>query len=220
MRDRRRQLAQDEHRIHSNQVGPRLLQRVLEPYALGDVIVGLEDHGSAPGRIPLQSETATHDARGAVGATPGELAFPAIVLMKPVNDLLERYDELRVEQCVHDLAYGRCPVEAVQCFGATAPVEDLPAHVPRKESIARQFEQVGLISVPLFCAKAADSEAFPLGAQPVDPSITTHEIFDPGKLAEACLLLRARIMQSKLEARKITLSMLAAAQEAKLPFGS
>ncbi|MGF6918444.1 hypothetical protein OKW28_002617 [Paraburkholderia sp. 40] len=66
----------------------------------------------------------------------------------------------------------------------------------------------------------ATSMAFPLGAQSVDPSITTHEIFDLAKLAEACLLLRARIMQSKLEARKITLSMLAAAQEAKLPFVS
>jgi DNA-binding GntR family transcriptional regulator len=43
-------------------------------------------------------------------------------------------------------------------------------------------------------------------------------LIERGKLAEATILLRAHITQSKIEVRKITLSMLAAARDRKLPF--
>ncbi|MFP6562413.1 GntR family transcriptional regulator [Paraburkholderia sp. B3] len=45
-------------------------------------------------------------------------------------------------------------------------------------------------------------------------------LIDRGKFGEASLLLRAHITQSKLEVRKITLSMLATARDMKLPFVS
>jgi DNA-binding GntR family transcriptional regulator len=43
-------------------------------------------------------------------------------------------------------------------------------------------------------------------------------LIDRGKLAEAHIVLRAHITQSKLEVRKITLSMLTGARDSKLPF--
>jgi DNA-binding GntR family transcriptional regulator len=43
-------------------------------------------------------------------------------------------------------------------------------------------------------------------------------LLERGKLAEAHIVLRAHITQSKLEVRKITLSMLTAARDSKLPF--
>jgi DNA-binding GntR family transcriptional regulator len=46
------------------------------------------------------------------------------------------------------------------------------------------------------------------------------KLIDRGKFAEAGILLRAHITQSKLEVRKITLSMLSAARDSKLPFVS
>jgi DNA-binding GntR family transcriptional regulator len=46
------------------------------------------------------------------------------------------------------------------------------------------------------------------------------QLIGRNKLQEASILLRAHITQSKLEVRKITLSMLAAARDAKLPFVS
>lgn len=51
-----------------------------------------------------------------------------------------------------------------------------------------------------------------------DEHSTILNLIDRGKLAEAIILLRAHITQSKLEVRKITLSMLAAARDSKLPF--
>ncbi|MGF6546490.1 GntR family transcriptional regulator [Paraburkholderia youngii] len=45
-------------------------------------------------------------------------------------------------------------------------------------------------------------------------------LIDRGKFGEAAILLRAHITQSKLEVRKITLSMLATARDEKLPFVS
>lgn len=51
-----------------------------------------------------------------------------------------------------------------------------------------------------------------------DEHSTMLNLIDRGKLAEATILLRAHITQSKLEVRKITLSMLAAARDSKLPF--
>jgi hypothetical protein len=41
---------------------------------------------------------------------------------------------------------------------------------------------------------------------------------DRGKYGEAAMLLRAHITQSKLEVRKITVSMLTEARDRKLPF--
>ncbi|MBN3765828.1 GntR family transcriptional regulator [Burkholderia sp. Ac-20365] len=51
-----------------------------------------------------------------------------------------------------------------------------------------------------------------------DEHATMLNLIDRGKLGEATILLRAHITQSKLEVRKITLSMLAAARDSKLPF--
>jgi DNA-binding GntR family transcriptional regulator len=51
-----------------------------------------------------------------------------------------------------------------------------------------------------------------------DEHSTMLNLIDRGKLAEANILLRAHITQSKLEVRKITLSMLAAARDCKPPF--
>jgi len=45
-------------------------------------------------------------------------------------------------------------------------------------------------------------------------------LIERARLSEASILLRAHITQSKLEVRKITLSMLAAARDQKLPFVS
>jgi DNA-binding GntR family transcriptional regulator len=45
-------------------------------------------------------------------------------------------------------------------------------------------------------------------------------LLERGKLAEAHIVLRAHITQSKLEVRKITLSMLTEARDSKLPFVS
>lgn len=53
-----------------------------------------------------------------------------------------------------------------------------------------------------------------------DEHSTMLNLIDRGKVAEANILLRAHITQSKLEVRKITLSMLAAARDTKLPFVS
>jgi DNA-binding GntR family transcriptional regulator len=53
-----------------------------------------------------------------------------------------------------------------------------------------------------------------------DEHSTMLNLIDRGKVAEATILLRAHITQSKLEVRKITLSMLAAARDTKLPFVS
>lgn len=53
-----------------------------------------------------------------------------------------------------------------------------------------------------------------------DEHSTMLKLIDRGKVGEATLLLRAHITQSKLEVRKITLSMLAAARDTKLPFVS
>ncbi|WP_232072616.1 GntR family transcriptional regulator [Paraburkholderia pallida] len=53
-----------------------------------------------------------------------------------------------------------------------------------------------------------------------DEHSTMLKLIDRGKFAEAGILLRAHITQSKLEVRKITLSMLAAARDSKLPFVS
>jgi DNA-binding GntR family transcriptional regulator len=41
---------------------------------------------------------------------------------------------------------------------------------------------------------------------------------DRGKFGEAAMLLRAHVTQSKLEVRKITVSMLTEARDRKLPF--
>jgi DNA-binding GntR family transcriptional regulator len=51
-----------------------------------------------------------------------------------------------------------------------------------------------------------------------DEHSTMLNLIDRGKFGEASLLLRAHITQSKLEVRKITLSMLATARDMKLPF--
>jgi DNA-binding GntR family transcriptional regulator len=53
-----------------------------------------------------------------------------------------------------------------------------------------------------------------------DEHSTMINLIDRGKLAEAGILMRAHITQSKLEVRKITLSMLATARDSKLPFVS
>lgn len=51
-----------------------------------------------------------------------------------------------------------------------------------------------------------------------DEHSTMLNLIDRGKVGEATMLLRAHITQSKLEVRKITLSMLASARDTKLPF--
>jgi DNA-binding GntR family transcriptional regulator len=51
-----------------------------------------------------------------------------------------------------------------------------------------------------------------------DEHSTMLNLLDRGKLAEVGVLMRAHITQSKLEVRKITLSMLATARDSKLPF--
>ncbi len=53
-----------------------------------------------------------------------------------------------------------------------------------------------------------------------DEHATILNLIDRGKFAEAAIVLRAHITQSKLEVRKITLSMLAAARDSKPPFVS
>jgi DNA-binding GntR family transcriptional regulator len=53
-----------------------------------------------------------------------------------------------------------------------------------------------------------------------DEHATMLHLIERNKLPEASILLRAHITQSKLEVRKITLSMLAAARDQKLPFVS
>jgi DNA-binding GntR family transcriptional regulator len=53
-----------------------------------------------------------------------------------------------------------------------------------------------------------------------DEHSTMLNLIERGRLTEATILLRAHITQSKLEVRKITLSMLAAARDSKLPFVS
>jgi DNA-binding GntR family transcriptional regulator len=53
-----------------------------------------------------------------------------------------------------------------------------------------------------------------------DEHSTMLNLIDRGKFAEASILLRAHITQSKLEVRKITLSMLDVARKSKLPFVS
>lgn len=53
-----------------------------------------------------------------------------------------------------------------------------------------------------------------------DEHSTMLNLIERGRLTEAIILLRAHITQSKLEVRKITLSMLAAARDSKLPFVS
>ncbi|MBP0595327.1 DUF3225 domain-containing protein [Paraburkholderia sp. LEh10] len=51
-----------------------------------------------------------------------------------------------------------------------------------------------------------------------DEHATMLRFIDRGKCGEAAMLLRAHITQSKLEVRKITVSMLTEAREGKLPF--
>jgi DNA-binding GntR family transcriptional regulator len=53
-----------------------------------------------------------------------------------------------------------------------------------------------------------------------DEHSTMLNLIERNRLTEAIILLRAHITQSKLEVRKITLSMLAAARDSKLPFVS
>lgn len=53
-----------------------------------------------------------------------------------------------------------------------------------------------------------------------DEHSTMLNLIERNRLTEAVILLRAHITQSKLEVRKITLSMLAAARDSKLPFVS
>jgi len=53
-----------------------------------------------------------------------------------------------------------------------------------------------------------------------DEHSTMLNLIERGKFGEASILLRAHITQSKLEVRKITLSMLATARDEKLPFVS
>ncbi len=53
-----------------------------------------------------------------------------------------------------------------------------------------------------------------------DEHSTMLTLIERGKVTEATILLRAHVTQSKLEVRKITLSMLAAARDIKLPFVS
>ena len=53
-----------------------------------------------------------------------------------------------------------------------------------------------------------------------DEHATMLNLIERNRVTEAIILLRAHITQSKLEVRKITLSMLAAARDSKLPFVS
>ena len=53
-----------------------------------------------------------------------------------------------------------------------------------------------------------------------DEHSTMLNLIERNRVTEAIILLRAHITQSKLEVRKITLSMLAAARDSKLPFVS
>ncbi len=53
-----------------------------------------------------------------------------------------------------------------------------------------------------------------------DEHATMLNLIERNRLTEAIILLRAHVTQSKLEVRKITLSMLAAARDSKLPFVS
>ncbi len=53
-----------------------------------------------------------------------------------------------------------------------------------------------------------------------DEHSTMLNLIERNRLTEAIILLRAHITQSKLEVRKITLSMLAEARDSKLPFVS
>ncbi|MFM0075227.1 GntR family transcriptional regulator [Paraburkholderia sediminicola] len=53
-----------------------------------------------------------------------------------------------------------------------------------------------------------------------DEHSTMLNLIERNRVTEALILLRAHITQSKLEVRKITLSMLAAARDSKLPFVS
>ncbi|CDY77603.1 Transcriptional regulator, GntR family [Caballeronia glathei] len=53
-----------------------------------------------------------------------------------------------------------------------------------------------------------------------DEHATMLHLIERGRLTEANILLRAHVTQSKLEVRKITLSMLAEARDSKLPFVS
>ncbi len=53
-----------------------------------------------------------------------------------------------------------------------------------------------------------------------DEHSTMLNLIERNRLTEAIILLRAHITQSKLEVRKITVSMLAAARDEKLPFVS
>ncbi|MDE1182384.1 GntR family transcriptional regulator [Paraburkholderia sp.] len=53
-----------------------------------------------------------------------------------------------------------------------------------------------------------------------DEHATMLNLIERNRLTEAVILLRAHVTQSKLEVRKITLSMLAEARDSKLPFVS
>ena len=58
------------------------------------------------------------------------------------------------------------------------------------------------------------------GGRYVNRDATMLNLIERNRVTEAIILLRAHITQSKLEVRKITLSMLAAARDSKLPFVS
>ena len=152
VRDRRGQLPQRRHAGHARELGLGLVQGVLGPLALGDVVVRLEDRRGLAGCPAPQGPSTGHHDRRPVAPRVHELAFPASGARQLGHDLGERGGEDGLHAGMGhraDRLRLRPPVELLR---AAIPVGDDVLLVPDEDGVVRQVEQRGLIPEGFFHA--------------------------------------------------------------------
>jgi hypothetical protein len=145
MGDRGGQLAQGGRAGDPAELGLGLVQGVLGPPALGDVVVRLEDRGGPAGGGAPQRPAARHHHRGRV--TPGvdELAFPAPGAGQLGHDVGERGGEDGLQAAMGHRAHRLRLGPSVHLLRPAIPVDDDVLLVADEDRVVGQVEELGLL---------------------------------------------------------------------------
>src|SRR6185437_16259317 len=95
---------------------------LLHSPAFGDIGVRLQ-HRTGAMRGPVQYFPAKHDHAPAIARGVYQLALPILFPRKLVVDLLQRFRELGLQQCMDVLPQGLIAGPAVEALRAPAPIE-------------------------------------------------------------------------------------------------
>ena len=121
-------------------------QRLLRPLALGDVGAGHQDRSRVSYGVAVQHPAGRDNDPLAVATTMHHIAEPAIIPVKFVYNLVQRFRKLCLQQFVRDFAKRFLAAPTVQFFGAMVPVYDPVLRVADKDGVVTQVQQTRLFS--------------------------------------------------------------------------